>query len=509
MDRKDFFSVLGKSLVGGAAFLTGCKDLLDQNNPNTLTPKSFWQSASDAKANVNSIYQMYLGETGWGAAAFNWYDRMVPALYRADDIGITHDVPDWWSLAMFTITENNNRSNDLWSHSYTGIFRANQAIENIPGISMDKTLKNRLVGEAKFLRAYFYFGLVKNFKNVPIILSIPQSSDQYSVTQAKPSETWAQIEKDLKDAMSVLPNSYDASNKGRITKGAAMGYLGKSYLYQEKWSDAVSVFNQIINSGNYALVPEFKDVFAVDNDFSEESLLEVNYSTGTFKGESIVTPRNREEGLSEAGGWYECYPNQWLFDQMTKEKTTSGELDPRVYYTILWNDSGMKYYGQSYDDLVGANATKTGWMKYSEAELDHTISDYSGKNMRVLRYADILLMHAEATIRNGGSLSDAKTSINKVRNRANLSDLPAAMNETEVLQEIEHQRICELADEGNRWFDLLRWGGSITGDMSIKENLVQHGAIGADNYVPDKHEYLPIPLSELQTNTKAEQNNGY
>jgi len=509
MDRKEFFGILGKGLLGSAAFLTGCSDLLNQNNPNTLTPHNYWQSANDAKANVNSIYQMFLGETNWGAAGYNWYDRMVPALYRGDDIGITHDVPDWWSLAMFTITENNNRSNDLWSHSYTGIFRANQAIQNIPGIDMDKSLKNRLIGEAKFLRAYFYFGLVTNFKMVPIILSIPESRDEYSIAQSKPAKTWAQIEKDLKDAISSLPVSYNSSNKGRITKGAAKGYLGKSYLYQKKWSDAVSVFNDIIKSGNHALVPEFKNVFALDNEFSEESLLEVNYATGSFKGESIVSIRNREEGLAEAGGWYECYPNQWLFSQMTKEKTVGGNLDPRVYNTILWNNSGMKYYGKTYDDLVGAGENKTGWMKYSEAELDHTISDYSGKNMRVLRYADILLMHAEAVVRSGGTLSDAKKSINKVRNRANLSTLPAVMTKKEVLQEIEHQRLCELADEGSRWYDLMRWGGNITGDMSIKENLKQHGAIGADNYVPGKHEYMPIPLSELQTNDKAEQINGY
>jgi hypothetical protein len=165
---------------------------------------------------------------------------------------------------------------------------------------------------------------------------------------------------------------------------------------------------------------------------------------------------------------------------MTKEKTSSGALDQRVYHTICWKDGGLKYWGQTYEQIFGSDSTKMAWMKYSDAETDHMINgDNTGRNTRLLRYADILLMHAEAMVKSlqsgggSGTLSDAKESINEVRNRNDLGDLPSSMSETDVLREIEHQRICELADEGKRFYDLVRWNGSIDGSMTIKENLVQ------------------------------------
>src|SRR5699024_9266772 len=185
-----------------------------------------------------------------------------------------------------------------------------------------------------------------------------------------------------KDAAGVLPGSYGDSELGHITKGAALGYLGKAYLFQGKWSDAVAVFEDIITAKHYDLVPNFKDIFSIDNEFNEETLFEINFSATAQKGVTISSFRNREEGLSEGGGWHECFPNEWLFQEMTKEKTKASKLDPRVYHTILWNGSGMKYYGKQYEDLIGPDSTKTAWMKYSDAELDHTITDYTGRNDR-------------------------------------------------------------------------------------------------------------------------------
>lgn len=501
MQRKEFIGLLGKGMIGSTALITGCSKLLDLKNPNTLTPANFWQNASDAEANVTSIYQIFLGQEGWSCAD-NWYNRMVPALYRSDDIGITHDVADWWSMAMFTISDTNGTVSGLWNLNYKGIFRANQAIENIPGIAkMDQTEQARLVGEAKFLRAYFYFSQVTNYLNVPLILTVPTDSSQYEQAQAAPADTWNQIVQDFKDAVSVLPDTYDADNQGRITKGAALGFLGKSYLYQGKWQEAADTFKQIIDSKNYGLLPDYANVFREDHDFSEEGLLEVNYAKGSFKGQTLESPRNYEEAPSEAGGWYECYPNQWLFDQMSLEKTTGGKLDPRIYATIIWKDGGLQYYGKTYAQLFGAGATKMAWAKYNEWELGAPISEYSGKNLRVMRYSDVLLMHAEA-LNNLNRTADAVPFVNQVRNRAQLASLSPAVSKANMATEIEHQRLVELADEGSRFYDLLRWG-------TLKENLSAHGAIGAANFREGTHEYFPIPLTELQANTKAKQNNGY
>ncbi|HKJ32934.1 MAG TPA: RagB/SusD family nutrient uptake outer membrane protein [Balneolales bacterium] len=508
MDRKDFLKVLGTSLFGGAAFFTGCSNILNQNNPNSVTPSNFWQNSSDAEANVTAIYQNFLGQAGW-ASANNWYDRIVPSLYRGDLIGITHDVSDWWSMASFTLVASNGTASGNWSTNYTGIFYANQAIQNIPNIkSSDTATMNRLVGEAKFLRAYFYFDLLNNFKNIPIILTVPKDNSEYSVPQSTPDQAWSQIIKDLKDAAAVLPTSYDAANLGRVTKGAALGFLGKSYLYQGKWQDAVNTFEQIINSGTYALLPNFADVFLESNDNSEESLLEVQYSTNPYKGQTLKSPRNYEEAPSQAGGWYEEFPNQFVFNEMSKEKTTNNESDPRLYATIGWKGSPLKIYGKNWSDLMSSNMDAMIWRKYSGAENNEVLSDYSGKNWRILRFADILLMHAEA-LNNLGKTSSAVGFVNKVRNRANLSNLSSSISKSDLMKEIQHQRICELADEGSRWYDLVRWGGNIDKSMTIKQVLVAHDQLGGQNFVAGKHEYLPIPQSELQTNTKIKQNNGY
>jgi hypothetical protein len=508
MDRKEFIGALGKGMIGGSLLLSGCSGLLDQNNPNTLTPKTFWKTADDAKAGVAAIYNALVFAGRQDTGFNNWAYFMVPAMYRADDIGIVRDVAAWFKLSQNDITASNDVVEQKWSIDYILIFRANQVLANVPNIKMDDSLKSRYLAEAKVLRAYAYFDLVNNYLNVPVILK-PEKNGDYSVDQSPPDEIWKQIEKDLNDGADNLPTSYDESNKGRVTKGTALGYLGKAHLYQEKWGKAVSVFEQIINSGNYGLVPEFKNIFPASNEFNEETLFEISFSNQAQKGVVPHSPRNREESLPAPGGWYECYPSQWLFKQMSKEKTAGGELDPRLYHTILWNGSGMKYYGQTYSELIGNDSTNMGWMKYSGAELDHTITQYSSQNNRLLRYADILLMHAEAIIKSNGPLSDARTNINKVRRRANLAGLSDSMTKKQILQEIEHQRIVELADEGNRWYDLVRWGGSIDGKMTIKQNLVQHGAIGAQNFDPNKHKVLPIPLTEMQTNTKVKQNPGY
>lgn len=501
MERKDFIALLGKGMIGSTALLTGCSKLLDRTNPNTLTPSNFWQSASDAEANVTSIYQVFLGQAGWSCAD-NWYNRMVSALYRGDDIGITHDVPDWWTLALYTTTDASAIVSGLWNLNYKGIFRANQAIDNVPNITkMDNTEKQRLIGEAKFMRGYFYFSLVTNYLNVPLILTVPPDSSQYAQAQAAPADTWAQIIQDFKDAAAALPSTYDADNQGRVTKGAAMGLLGKSYLYMGKWQEASDTFAEIIKSKTYSLLPDYANVFREDHDFSEESLLEVNYAKGSFKGQTLESPRNYEEGPSEAGGWYECYPNQFLMNELMKEKTAAGKLDPRMYATVIWKDSGLIYYGQTYAQLFGAGSAKVAWAKYNDWELGVHLSEYSGKNLRVLRYSDVLLMHAEA-LNNLTRTPEAVPFVNTVRARAKLTPLSAGTSKANLDKEIEHQRIVEFADEGSRFYDLQRWG-------TIQENLIAHGALGAANFIKGKNEYYPIPITELQANTKAKQNPNY
>lgn len=509
MNRKEFFRLATKGILGGSMLMMGCSNLLDQDNPNTLTPGSFYNDASEAEAAVTSVYQIFSGQAGWAQGNNVWW-REQTFFMMSDTHDITNDVPANIEQANFTFTPANGNISALWNLNYTGIFRANQAIINIPKVTkIDTDLQERLMGEAKFLRAYFYFSLITAWREVPLRLTLPESNADYPMAAASREETWAQIEKDLQDAVSALPWTYAADNRARITKGAALTYLGKTYLYQQKWQQASDTFQQVIDSGNYSLMDNFWDVFKEQNDFNQESVLETNYSVDTFSGVAFKSFRNYLEAPSEVGGWDQYFPSPFVLQELSKEQTVNNELDPRVNGTLVWNGGNELYWGKSHEEIFGPNADDLYWKKYSSAETGQNVTDGNGKNWRILRYADVLLMHAEALTQLDRS-SDAIPYVNQVRNRADLSDLPASMSKNDLLEEIEHQRICELADEGGyRWFDLVRWGGNITGTMNMKEVLQAHGHKGASNFVVGKNEYYPIPLSEMQTNPEIEQYPGW
>jgi starch-binding outer membrane protein, SusD/RagB family len=481
-------------------FLTSCSNsLLDQDNPNKLTPTSFWKTADDANGNITAIYSSFKEQ---------YYNRMLPMQWRGDDVEGTTSNTAYSQFDYYTLTDANSTCSTAWSQNFKGIYYANQAIHYIPEIKMDEALKARYIGEAKFLRAYYYFTLVIEFNNIPLVTDIATSKDEYNNHQATPEEVFAQIEKDLTDAAAVLPATYSAGDLGRATKGAALGYLGKCLLFQKKWQQASDILLQVINSGTYDLLPVFGDVFLESKDFNKELLMEVNYAKGTANGVDLGISDNKREAFSAGGGWYMFWPSQWLFDEMKKETTTTGAYDPRLYATIIFPNTTMTYFGKTYAALMGANAKSLGFAKYSEWELGAKLSVNSGKNTRLLRFSDILLMHAECLCRLNRH-QEAIPFVDKIRNRAQLAKLPTTISKDDLLLEIEHQRIVEFADEANRFFDMLRWGGNILGTKNIKEILVEHNSIGKDNFVIGKSEYLPIPISELQVNPNVKQNSGY
>ena len=203
------------------------------------------------------------------------------------------------------------------------------------------------------------------------------------------------------------------------------------------------------------------------------------------------------------------WPTQWLFDEMKKELTVDGEYDPRLYASIIFPNTKMKYYGKTYEDWFGKNTKSLGWGKYSEWDvLSGKISSNSGKNQRLLRYADILLLQAECLCRLD-RVTEAVPYVNMVRKRAKLMELSRDVSKNDLLIEIEHQRVIELACEMNRWFDLFRWNGNILGTKNIKEVFEEHGDGGAKNFEVGKSELMPIPASEMQINPLIVQNPNY
>ncbi|MEN6324326.1 MAG: RagB/SusD family nutrient uptake outer membrane protein [Proteiniphilum sp.] len=490
------FTILGFMMV----LFTNCNEnLLDQDNPNKITPGSFWKTQEDATANLTAVYSMFRDQ---------YYNRFIPMGWRGDDVEGTTSNTNYSQFNTFALTDANSTCSTAWNQHFKGIYYANQFLHYITDIKMDEALKARYIGEAKFLRAYYYFNLIVEFKNIPLITDVITSSADYNQPQVPPEKVFAQIEQDLTDAANVLPNTYPAADLGRITKGAAYGFLGKCLLFQQKWQQASDVLKNVIDSKTYDLLPSYSDVFLEANDFNKECLLEVPFVLATVNGKDLSQTDNKREAMGKAGGWYMYWPTEWLFNEMKKEKTTDGDYDPRLYQTIIFPNSTRTYYGKSYASMFGASTNLLGFGKYSEWERSSKITTNSGKNQKLLRYSDVLLMYAECLVKLERP-TDAVVYVNKVRNRAKLASLPTNISATDLLLDIEHQRVIELACEMNRYFDLLRWNGNILGTKTIKEVLQDHNDAGALNFVPGKSEYLPIPLAELQTNPLIIQNPGY
>lgn len=492
--------------------VTACDEsMLDISNPNEQTSATFWQTQEDAVKATNAVYE--------GLTYEGMYMRFLHVVQelRADD---TKGDSPWGGIqnvGVFNLNSTSVGSDWTWRDAYHGIFRANQVITNVPDIEMDEDLKARLIGEAKFLRAHFYFKLVKLYHNVPLILKPAEGKEDFNNPQAPPEEVWAQIIKDLKDAQAVLPEQY-SDDKGRATWGAATAYLGKAYLFTEQWDLADTEFKKIIDSGLYGLVDNYRDNGGYENENNKESIFEIQFDRnvgGTDIGWAGVPGPNWGETQARSitwapigYGWADVEPTRHLYDEFKQEKTVNGEDDPRMGATIFYSHPGETVYGDDFNEVYSADTTQIFWRKY-EGDIagGDELDMRSGINFRVMRYADVLLMYAETRNELGDQVNAAKY-IQIVRDRANLPDREAefaTLSQQDMRDRIAHERFLELAGEGKRFDDIRRWGW--LQDSQKLEQLKQNDP-EFEGYAPGR-EWLPIPQGELDTNPKLKQNPGY
>jgi hypothetical protein len=408
------------------------------------------------------------------------------------------------------MTPANAVSSKFWAQDYAGIYRANLLISklanDVPGLSAGN--KERYIAECKTLRAYFYFELVRLFKNIPLSTEPISTADMYNIEQADPADVYAQIELDLNDAIPVLPSTVSSSENGRLTKGAAMALLGKAILYQNdnaRMAEAASWLNKVNTSGVYDLLPNYKDIFDPGNKFNAESIWEICHSgtsqawwgTGDYKGNiycTMIGPRSYSALTDPVHGAPDAdhtYYSGWSFNPIIKSFAAKIHNDPRYKYTVADLDSlvalGQASYFPGYDNtglFIQKHAPLLKWKAtIGQAELNWP------NNVIEIRLADTYLMEAEALIRGGGSATRAQELLDDVRDRVDLDPVPA------TLDNIYKERMLELATEGHRWFDLVRTGKAAT-------------TLAFKGFVAGKHEVLPIPLEELN-NTKLVQNPNY
>lgn len=497
----------------------GCEDKLELADPNNLTTDEFWQTPEQAVEATNAIYTALIID--------GYYMRMMPALTdgRGDDI--RQDTP-WWDLAQvanFTALPTTAPVQWLWAAHYQAIFRANQVLERVPEMEMDEDLKNRVLGQAYFLRGLSYFNLAANFKVVPLITSPPEDPSEYYAATATEEELWSQIIADFSQAKTLLPVSYrgvsgpDVGQLGRATKGAATGMLGKAHLYRQNWQSAADEFEDVValaDQGVYGLMEDYIDNFSPLSENNKESLFEVQFATPDQVGGTVKNyggePNSNWMNVSSVGhtyamdgyGYSDFLPTQWLYNEYKEERTVDDNLDPRLLATIVSfePEAGVTtvYNGQPWENPEDAIYPA----KYTHARIPGYTSESQGGvelsdiNYRVLRYADVLLMYAEA-LNELGRTQEAYQYIQQVRDRANLpalSEVRPNMGQAEMREQIAHERALELAIEGVRIHDIIRWGWLY--DAGKLAELKAHDA-EYNNWTPGS-EYLPIPQTELDVN---------
>ena len=497
-----------------------CKDSLDLDieNPNRIDEPAFWKTADDALQGINAVY---------GNFYRNGPSRWLPFYLdvRSDDGYSTSPWPELRSIGGLNTTNYSFEVQiDTWGHHWRGVFRANQVIAYVPNIDMDQTLRDRIVAEAKFLRAWYYYNLVTIWGNIPLILQPSHPNDKPS--QAPQNEVWAQIEKDLTEAAAALPNSYTGDDIGRVTTGAAYGMLGRVYLQQHKDQQAVDALAWLITgpgAGLYELIPTYYDNFRHTTENNKESVFEIQFK---------MRPENSGEdgptsnvGTSRApffgppgNGFNDANMHRWVLNEFHQERTVTNERDPRLAVTALYDSTDAR--GPNFTIVYGASFTsknyapdvinRVWYRKYLNDEFRiNEFEVFNGpKNFRSIRFADVLLMYAEA-LNNLNRTGEAYQYVDRVRGRANLRPLSAVrpgLNKDQFQQQIEHERITELTGECLRWNDLARWGYF---DDAAKLALLKARDPEFQNFQIPRNKYAPIPQSEIDINPNLVQNTGW
>jgi len=490
----------------------GCEKKLELKNPNTFTTDLFWQTDNDFLQGLGATYKVF--DTPWHGGYWGIKGIEI-ANGRGDDMFIRNDVPCLYALQSFTNDPNCTEVLWVFTELYDGIFRSNQIIERAPGAPISDASKKQFIAEGKFLRALNNFGLAINFGSVPLRLKVPGSKDDYFLKKSPEADIWNQVIKDLQDAQADLPLVYPSEWIGRATKGAATGFLGKAYLYTKQWALAETELAKLLQAPyTYDLMQSFADNFKPETDNNIESLFEIEFQhvggTGPwqFNGtdQSLGTAAGKEFGPAEAGCWYELYPTNKIYDEFMKEKTTTGDFDPRAYASIVW-DGGpdtLFYYQKPYNlkNYPNSYGFKCRIRKYlnwwTKNEQPVGLDQVSEINEKCLRFADILLMYAEALTMQG-KVTDAYTPVNRIRARASLAPLASGYTQDQMMAEIRHQRMIEFFREGQRFYDLKRWG-------LLTQEMANTDKPGHENYQSPKYDYYPLPQAELDANPNLTQN---
>lgn len=470
-------------LFAAVFVFVSCEEEFLEVNPSQETPEVALSDPDVAPQLVNAIYNQFLG---FNMSSFPWYGATEITSDNADKGSDPGDTGTYQkNHADYTYTETEASFRLLWENHYQGIARANRAILLLPDVEIEDELKNRLLGEAHFLRGLMYFRMVQMFGGVPLIDFVPDPNSEEDINRAyqraSVEEVYAFIEDDLMFAIDNLPlkSEYAPNDLGRAPKGAALALMAKVKLYQQEWQEAYDYSLQVINSGEYQLEPNYEDIWKDEFENGVESIFEIQ---GRGETPSLgVNNYRTSQGARGQGGW------GWGFNSPSEDLVNAYEEgDERMDGTIIFRGETL-YDGRFVPETVSNP-------RYNQkAYTNINAQSPDEKNVRLIRYGEVLLINAEAAFQLG-DLSTALERVNEIRDRAGLDDL-----ETLTLLDIYKERRLELAMEGDRIFDLRRQGRAA-------QVMTAFGV----PFVENKHELFPIPQEQIaQSGGLLEQNPGW
>ncbi|MEC3874562.1 RagB/SusD family nutrient uptake outer membrane protein [Chryseobacterium salviniae] len=449
------------------------EDLLNTYPEATKVTSQFYQDAQQIEQAVNSVYGslQYDGQ----------YNLAMPAIGEIPSDNTYDEVPandsfTYGEFDFFTIQPNNSLIASTWKDTYVGIQQANIILNRIGGISdMDDQLKNTRIGEIKFLRALMYFNLVRIFGDVPLVTKETTDVNQFFGQGRTPAnEVYTFIEAELKESITLLPNT--TPQKGRVTKGAALGILAKVLITKGKFSEALPYLSQVINLG-YSLQTDVTKIFDVNNKNNSEIIFDVQFASGI-------------NGNSEGSNAYQMFMPSGVVSGAKGHNIPTKEI-----YNLYTNGDKRR------DAFIALTSNGVPYTK-KLVKTSNVIAD-GGSNIVVLRLADVYLLLAECYAE-GNDYVNANFYLNQVKTRAGINPVNLTTKQT-LLNEIDLERRKELVSEGHRWFDLLRTGKAISVMTAHFANTPGYSTAKIHTH----NLLMPVPQTQINTDPAIKQNNGY
>ena len=532
-----------KTLVAASLLMgmTACSDdWLSLTNPFQETTDTFWETTEQFDQGLSAAYST------WRRPGYfsRWFQ--IHMILRGDEGWSESPNAEFQADANFLMAPYNYEGNEglnlPWQAMYNSLYYVNQVIDNMnsKGYNLfEKEEADHILGQGYFIRGVAFWSIAAVYGKGPV-----QTSSTENGPIGTQEDLYKQALADFTKASELLPETWPAAEKGRVTKGGALGMMARMNMQlagmkchrpwdsnqnadeaKAYWQAAKKNMEDIFAMGIYDLVPNWMDNFTEANENNKESLFEVNFKDGLINGKEVGNQRPKFLGIyisSGEGAWNDGSSRDWLLDEFDKERDKDGNVDMRKFHTLFYYDPAepqtatANYYGKTWPEWCASEGFtgmefphKCYWKKYTSVETDNKNEDYSsGANLRILRLADVYLMYAEVINELDGDRATAVEYINKVRRRVNMADLRAADFNTydALLTQIKHERLVELCGECTRWFDLDRWG-----DLHEQSKVNEIADRDPDflNYKVGQNHLWIIPNHEINLWPGLTQNAGY